>query len=258
MEDNIKEENNINLENKKQIKVKKVGRLTFGITLILLGISVFIQSIVSLEILRYVLMMWPLIFISLGIEVIYYSKKEQIDLKYDVWGIILIFIILTSVTIFSAINYGVNKLLYNDNINEIISQELEDNTRMYNLSGQVTLVNLNDKKIDVKIIEDENFNSTKVTIRGKFNETSYSNKNIMSLLNGNYSIGSIIDLDKFNEPEELEEYEDVKQTNKTEINLDRKNFVTINKYPNWIDSVEIDIITNSKNKINTKGNFNLI
>lgn len=262
MEENIKDEKKENsVNNKKQLKTKKVGRLTFGITLILLGISIFIQSIVSLDILKYVLMMWPLIFISLGIEVIHYSRKEEIDLKYDVWGTILIFIILVSATTFSVINYGVNKFLYNDNISEIVAREAEDNTRTYNLSGKVTLVNLNDKKIDVKIVEDEKYEATKVTIRGKFNDNISDNSNIISLLNGNYSVASIVDLDKFAEDksEQIENEENTENSSsKDKKNVEYTNFITIDKFAKWIDSVEINIITNNKNNINTNGEFNIM
>jgi len=261
MENKRKEENETNLNSKSKVKKRKVGRLTFGITLILLGISIFIQSIVSLDILKYVLMMWPLIFISLGIEVIHYSRKEEVDLKYDVWGIILIFIILVSATTFSVINYGVNKLLYSDSINEIVTREAEENTRTYTLSGKVTLVNLNDKKIDVKIIEDEKFDATKVTIRGKFNDSIADNSNMISLLNGNYSVGSIVDLDKFTEntSEQAEEEEEIESSSsKNKKKVEYTNFITINKFTKWIDSVEINIITNNKNNISTNGEFNIM
>ena len=64
------------MENKKR---KIIGRTTFGIALILFGISLVIQTLFTLDILKYILMLWPLIIISLGIEIIYYSNKNDIE-----------------------------------------------------------------------------------------------------------------------------------------------------------------------------------
>ena len=102
----MENKDNVNVQTEKK-KVRKIGRLTFGITLILVGLSVVIQTFLPIEIFRYILMLWPLVFISIGIEVIYFSKREEI--KYDGVGIFLIFVVLFFGTIFGAVNYGVNK-----------------------------------------------------------------------------------------------------------------------------------------------------
>ena len=54
-------------ENKKK---RLIGRTTFGISLILLGITIALQTILPIDLLRYVLMAWPLIIISIGIEIL--------------------------------------------------------------------------------------------------------------------------------------------------------------------------------------------
>ena len=47
-------------ENKKQIRI---GKVTFGVVLILVGIVIFVQTLTSLDILRFVFMLWPLVLI---------------------------------------------------------------------------------------------------------------------------------------------------------------------------------------------------
>ena len=61
-------------------------------------------------------MLWPLIIISIGIEIIYYSNKNDIEIKYDFWGIILTGIVVFFGILFSLFNYGVNKVLYNEDV----------------------------------------------------------------------------------------------------------------------------------------------
>lgn len=260
---------NENLSKAKDKKVEKrkcIGRLTFGLTLILLGISVFIQSIVSFEILRYVLMMWPLIFISLGIEIIYYSKKDDINLKYDVSGIILIFLILICTTFFSVINYGVNKILYNENISKLASNEMANLSHTYSLNTKVNIINIAGNKVDLKIVEDVNYKGTKLIVNGKANDNLKSDENIISLIAGNKSISNIIDIDQFLEEtaentENIEDDDTSEYSDRTSSNKSSKkyySFVTIDKFPNWLDNLEITVITNNKANITTKGEFNII
>ena len=134
----MENKDNVNVQTEKK-KVRKIGRLTFGITLILVGLSVVIQTFLPIEIFRYILMLWPLVFISIGIEVIYFSKREEI--KYDGVGIFLIFVVLFFGTIFGAVNYGVNKVLYNDNMKDYIAEELNDSVLNYTLAQKIKINN---------------------------------------------------------------------------------------------------------------------
>ena len=109
-------------ENKKK---RLIGRTTFGISLILLGITIALQTILPIDLLRYVLMAWPLIIISIGIEILYYSNKDNFETKYDFLGIILTGIIVFFGIGFSVLNYGVNKILYSNVMTEYLTQEKE-------------------------------------------------------------------------------------------------------------------------------------
>ena len=135
-----------NEENKKN--VKRVGRVTFGITLVLIGVLIILQLFLDIQIVKYVTMFWPVILIILGIEVIYYSKKEYLDIKYDAAGIILTFIVLIVASIFSLITYGVDKIT-SYNKDQVINNLVKEN---YNMSFEkkVEVNNLTDAKNNVK------------------------------------------------------------------------------------------------------------
>ena len=75
---------------------RRVGTLTFGFLLIVLGIIYFIASVFNIQILSIILSFWPLILISLGIEVLILNKislKNNVPLRYDIISFILIIII---------------------------------------------------------------------------------------------------------------------------------------------------------------------
>lgn len=83
-------------------KTKKVGTFTIGFCLILIGIAAFTSMFIGIKVLKYTLYAWPIILILIGAEILYYSTKENITLKYDLLGIILLCFIF-GVTIFGSI-----------------------------------------------------------------------------------------------------------------------------------------------------------
>lgn len=233
---------NINVQTEKK-RVRKVGRLTLGITLILVGLSVIIQTFLPIEIFRYVLMLWPLVFISIGIEVIYFSKKEEI--KYDGVGIFLVFVVLFFGTIFGAINYGVNKILYNDNMKNYIAEELNDSVVNYTFSPKIKINNYSDKKIDVEIIEQEDIQNTKVIAKATY--IGSDKLNMLSYIREEYNLHSIIDYTLF------EDYEYTKKESK-----ENQDIIEISNIPSFIENLKIKVITNNKDNVKLEGNINLI
>ena len=172
------------MENKKR---KIIGRTTFGIALILFGISLVIQTLFTLDILKYVLMLWPLIIISLGIEIIYYSNKNDIEVKYDFWGIILTGIVVFFGIIFSLFNYGVNKILYNDDVIQYLQTSNEDYID-YSFDSKLKITNMDDSTINIKIIEDEQCTDTKVVI--KYTLLPKTTDNVLSLFENGDSLNN--------------------------------------------------------------------
>lgn len=238
----MENKDNMNVQTEKK-KVRKIGRLTFGITLILVGLSVVIQTFLPIEIFRYILMLWPLVFISIGIEVIYFSKKEEI--KYDGVGIFLIFVVLFFGTIFGAINYGVNKILYNDNMKNYIAEELNDSVVNYTFSPKIKINNYSDKKIDVEIIEQEDIQNTKVIAKATY--IGSDKLNMLSYIREEYNLHSIIDYTLF------EDYEYTKKESK-----ENQDIIEISNIPSFIENLKIKVITNNKDNVKLEGNINLI
>ena len=64
-------------------KERRVGTYTFGVMLIIVGISVLIMTFTKLDFFRYLLMLWPVVLIGLGIEILYLNSKSNIKMKID-------------------------------------------------------------------------------------------------------------------------------------------------------------------------------
>lgn len=238
----MENKDNVNVQTEKK-KVRKIGRLTFGITLILVGLSVVIQTFLPIEIFRYILMLWPLVFISIGIEVIYFSKREEI--KYDGVGIFLIFVVLFFGTIFGAVNYGVNKVLYNDNMKDYIAEELNDSVLNYTLAQKIKINNYSDRPIDVQIIEQEDIQNTKFIAKATYKDSD--ELNMLSYIRGEYKLYKLIDYSSFEDEYIDEEQEKANQ-----------DILEISNIPSIIESLKIKIITNNKDNVKLEGNINLI
>ncbi len=216
------------MENKKR---KIIGRTTFGIALILFGISLVIQTLFTLDILKYILMLWPLIIISLGIEIIYYSNKNDIEVKYDFWGIILTGIVVFFGIIFSLFNYGVNKILYNDDVIQYLQTPNEDYID-YSFDSKLKITNMDDSTINIKIIEDEQCTETKVVM--KYTLIPKTTDNVLALFENADSLYNYIDIDNLDSDIATLEILDI---------------------PSTFEDTEIVINTSSKDNILLNGNF---
>ena len=94
---------------------RRVGTYTFGVMLIIIGISVLIITFTKIDFFRYLLMVWPIVLIGLGIEILYLNS-------------ILMGIVLFCSAIFSLGNYFVNKILYDEDIKgKVFNQYFERN-----------------------------------------------------------------------------------------------------------------------------------
>lgn len=232
------QENNINKEEIKNKKPRKIGRITFGITMILFGISLFVGSVTSIDILKYILMVWPLVFVSLGIEILYFSKKE--DIKYDVVSMILVFVILIFGSLFGMLNYGVNKILYNKDIEDSVISNVIDEHRTYFFDDKVNITSAINSKLKAKITVNKDYENTIVTLKLKVKETE---KNMLSLFTNKYSYHNFVDINYSEKEEESNNY---------------YGNVNIFDLPNWLDDIEIEIYTNDINNVHLIGNIELI
>lgn len=89
---------------------RRVGTLTFGALLIILGILYLLSSVFNINMEGKILDFWPLILVALGIEVLVLNNralKNGLPLKYDFLSFILIIIML----IFSFTTFAASKFL---------------------------------------------------------------------------------------------------------------------------------------------------
>ncbi|MFT4414618.1 hypothetical protein ACLM5H_12235 [Fredinandcohnia humi] len=74
----------------------RVGSVSMGLSLILLGVLLFVSQLSGTQMIEPLLVWWPLILIVLGIEIVVYlflSKQEQPIVKYDFLSILFVGII---------------------------------------------------------------------------------------------------------------------------------------------------------------------
>lgn len=213
-------------ENNDKVKTRKIGRFTFGFILILVGIAIFIQTVTTLDMIRYILMLSPFIFISLGLEVIILSRKN--DIMYDIIGIILTFITLGTGWIFTGINYGVNKILYDDNVKGILISNIIEDNHTYYFEDKLELSNLSDREIELNIIETDKVDETIVYVDYSYNIES-----------NNYIIENLIG----------------SNTSMVEKIIDYKDSFTFVEISDEIETIKIKILTNNKENIKYQGKF---
>ncbi len=96
----------------------RVGTVSMGILLVALGIGLLFAQINQIPVLEFILKWWPVVLVILGIETLVYvftSKQDESKVKFDVFSIILISLIM----IFSVGAYAVSSLLKGVNIDTI-------------------------------------------------------------------------------------------------------------------------------------------
>jgi hypothetical protein len=164
------------MENKETINVKeevqksrRIGTLTFGALLIVFGILMILQMFINTDILRYVIKLWPVIFIFYGIETIYFATKKDVKIKYDIGAFILTFFILGSGLVLGLINYGVNQLFYNNEVRGIFFESMGNVNHKYTFDEKVTIKNLSQKEVEYSVIVDSAFDETEVNIKAEYN-----------------------------------------------------------------------------------------
>lgn len=100
---------------KQTIRIRRVGSVTFGIVLIVTGVLFLVHLFLPRLDYRMVFQFWPLILITLGVEVLFGSRQktyevrnekgqiiEQSKVIYDVSAIVLTFV-LTGFSLFMGL-----------------------------------------------------------------------------------------------------------------------------------------------------------
>ncbi|MBE6081588.1 hypothetical protein EQM13_03875 [Acidilutibacter cellobiosedens] len=136
------------------MKKRKVGVISLAIVLIGLGIIIFAAQVNKLSAVELAMKFWPAILFLLGGEILWYSykgNKEDGNVKYDVFSILMIFVIvIVNLGIYGFIESGamskVNRMILNENYSFDISKDgvnVKDEIRKIVISGPGPYYNLN-------------------------------------------------------------------------------------------------------------------
>lgn len=165
-------------------KERRVGTLTFGIVLVIAGILLCFSIFTGIVELRAIVRFWPVVFIILGAEILIYSFKKDVQIKYDVWGILLTMFIVFSASLVGTVDYVINDVIFSDNLKGYLDKELSQDvyTYRFNNNNDVEIVNNGSVINKIKIIEDSGINGSRVHIEVKAKEGEYFTKNNYRLL----------------------------------------------------------------------------
>ena len=90
-------------------KVRRIGSVTFGITLICYGILFLIRIFVPVLPYRIIFQCWPVIFILLGIETLLENHKgrtEERKIVYDYAAIFMMAVMMVFAMVMAVIDYA--------------------------------------------------------------------------------------------------------------------------------------------------------
>lgn len=218
-----------------QKKVKRVGSLTLAFMLIVFGILMILQIFLKFDLLRYILMIWPVLFIMLGIEILVYNTKKDAELKIDAGSILLMFIIIGFACLLGLCNFGINQVLYNDDVKSGVLSQNSSYSYELPCKEEVDISNISDKKIKIKVEEvdlgyDTDEEYAKVVLYSKYNE----NKSLLfDMIVNNWQSDNLV----------------------TSRNRDGNSKLVITDVPSFVDDLEIKVLVSSKDKVKISGNF---
>lgn len=82
------------MEERQTIKTRRVGSMTLGIILVLWGALFLLRIIFPVLDYELIFRLWPLTFVSLGIEVLVSSRKPQERMVYDGAAIFILILLV--------------------------------------------------------------------------------------------------------------------------------------------------------------------
>jgi len=130
------------------MKIKRVGTISMGIGLIAFGVILFLSQVNKFSALNMVLKIWPVILILMGLEILcyrYVSKDESIVIKYDLFSIFIIFVIL-------FVNIGIFTISESGLIHKVQGMFISSNYDMDKAVNEYII----DESINKIVIDDAN------------------------------------------------------------------------------------------------------
>ena len=95
------------MDEKKTIRVHRVGSVTFGSVLVVFGILCLLHGFLPAITYEIIFQLWPCILIILGIEVLIASAHGTVRFVYDKTAVILLFIVTFFVMVMAGIDFAI-------------------------------------------------------------------------------------------------------------------------------------------------------
>lgn len=199
------------------MKIKRVGTISMAIVLIAFGVILFLSQVNKFSALNMISKIWPVILILMGLEILWYryvTKEEGIVIKYDLFSIFIIFVILfVNIGIFTinesglihrlqymfvSANYNmdttINEYIIDESINKIIIDDANNMVIRSTKDNKITGVS----KLNVYAASKEEANELASLDSLRYEKSGntlyvYSSSNI----NSNYSYSNMRNLEIF-------------------------------------------------------------
>lgn len=91
------------------LKIRRVGSVTFGLTLVLFGVLFFLHTVIPSLHYEIIFQFWPVVFILLGIEILvenHKSNTKQYKFVYDFPAILMLVVMLLFAMIMAAAEFS--------------------------------------------------------------------------------------------------------------------------------------------------------
>lgn len=151
------------------MKNKRVGTISMAIILIAMGVLMFISQINEVSAIDMAFKLWPLTLVLLGIEILwakYKSSDEETIIKYDVFSVFIVFIIL-------MVNIGMYGIT-ETGIMKVIKSRISEQSYNYELPNEEFIIDESVEKIIV-----EGFNNSRVKVRTTENNKVFATGSIV-------------------------------------------------------------------------------
>lgn len=92
-------------------RTRRVGSVTFGMTLILFGVLFLIHIVVPTLQYELIFQFWPVVFVLLGVEILvenYKSNAEQCKFVYDFPAILMMIVMLLFAMVMAAAEFSLH------------------------------------------------------------------------------------------------------------------------------------------------------
>lgn len=82
----------------KPVRIRRIGHLSVGVILVLLGVSMIVALFQNPEAMRIIFKLWPICLVIYGGEILYYTlayrDREDVLVKYDFLSVLILIVVI--------------------------------------------------------------------------------------------------------------------------------------------------------------------